>query len=398
MGFLSKWNKKTKEKVKESEGVTQGEQREAEHQLEELLIKKVEPVKTETTLIDESCDLIMEATYQLEDLQMEYQLVTAYLTDIQKIEQIPVEEKEKIKSVAEKIVALSEERTKFQKNEKKITRKQSQILSRYEEEIPRTLEKMGEYEEYNSKLKSDMMHLEGEKGEIDYVEKNIVEQRKNLKMVSISVAIMVLIAMCLFAGLSFFYEAALELALVATIFVGALAGTIIYMKYRRLELEYKLEKKRRNRAISVLNKVKVKYVNNTNGYQYLCEKFDVRSQRELQFLWQEYTRQKEEEKRYRYTTSELTTYQDELVKLLAAYKLHDTYIWLQQAIALIDSKEMVEITHHLNTRRQKLREQMEFNEAIKAQGFKEIEKLVKANPELKKYVIDALAAYHLNIS
>ena len=96
MGFLSKWNKKTKEKVKESEGVTQGEQREAEHQLEELLIKKVEPVKTETTLIDESCDLIMEATYQLEDLQMEYQLVTAYLTDIQKIEQIPVEEKEKI--------------------------------------------------------------------------------------------------------------------------------------------------------------------------------------------------------------------------------------------------------------------------------------------------------------
>ena len=59
---------------------------------------------------------------------------------------------------------------------------------------------------------------------------------------------------------------------------------------------------------------------------------------------------------------------------------------------------MVEITHHLNTRRQKLREQMEFNEANKAQGFKEIEKLVKANPELKKYVIDALAAYHLNIS
>ena len=41
---------------------------------------------------------------------------------------------------------------------------------------------------------------------------------------------------------------------------------------------------------------------------------------------------------------------------------------------------------------------MEFNEANKAQGFKEIEKLVKANPELKKYVIDALAAYHLNIS
>ena len=41
--------------------------------------------------------------------------------------------------------------------------------------------------------------------------------------------------------------------------------------------------------------------------------------------------------------------------------LEDPNIWAYQPIALFDNKEMVEVRHRLNVRRQKLREKIDFN-------------------------------------
>ena len=73
-------------------------------------------------------------------------------------------------------------------------------------------------------------------------------------------------------------------------------------------------------------------------------------------------------------------FNDKLINLLKGYHLYDAKIWIYQAHALVEKKEMVEVNHELIVRRQKLRAVMEA-QVENIQGVKtEIQKLVKAHP------------------
>ena len=56
------------------------------------------------------------------------------------------------------------------------------------------------------------------------------------------------------------------------------------------------------------------------------------------------------------------------MRLLRQYQFYDAQVWVKQALALVDPKEMVEVKHGLITRRQKLRARIEANmEAVRGQ-------------------------------
>ena len=50
--------------------------------------------------------------------------------------------------------------------------------------------------------------------------------------------------------------------------------------------------------------------------------------------------------------------------MLKNLNLYDPYIWQNEIRSLADKREMVEVRHRLNVRRQKLREQLEHNQKI----------------------------------
>ncbi len=60
-------------------------------------------------------------------------------------------------------------------------------------------------------------------------------------------------------------------------------------------------------------------------------------------------------------------------------EVRDVEIWLYQAEALLDEKEMVEVRHHLNIRRQKIRERLEFNHSQLALCEEELSQIAKGN-------------------
>lgn len=66
---------------------------------------------------------------------------------------------------------------------------------------------------------------------------------------------------------------------------------------------------------------------------------------------------------------------------LRKLEVKDCDIWLGQVEALVEPKEMVEVRHDLNVRRQKLREQMDYNTGIMEQCLDEIDKTGVRNPE-----------------
>ena len=64
---------------------------------------------------------------------------------------------------------------------------------------------------------------------------------------------------------------------------------------------------------------------------------------------------------------------------------------------MIDPREMVEVKHSLNVRRQKLRDQIAYNEQLRLEGLKGIRELLKTNPELRDDVRREMELYHINL-
>ena len=68
-----------------------------------------------------------------------------------------------------------------------------------------------------------------------------------------------------------------------------------------------------------------------------------------------------ERERLRETNEDLQYFTAKMVRMLQTVQLYDARIWANYAQAIVDPKEMVELKHDLFVRRQKLRDQMEYN-------------------------------------
>jgi len=94
------------------------------------------------------CDIIIEAKRQRFEAKKEYEVVTSYLADIQKIDLLPPQPKKSIEDMARKLVTLNEERQKMQKIPPKITIAQRMALEPYEDTILEEIRRMEENEQY----------------------------------------------------------------------------------------------------------------------------------------------------------------------------------------------------------------------------------------------------------
>lgn len=79
-------------------------------------------------------------------------------------------------------------------------------------------------------------------------------------------------------------------------------------------------------------------------------------------------------------TSSLNSAENELENMLKNLGLYNPHIWLGRVRAIINPKEMVEVRHEINTRRYKLRQQIEYNEKRIDEAKENIKKITLSNP------------------
>ena len=309
------------------------------------------------------CEIINEAKRQRFEAKKEYEVVTSYLADIQKIDLLPLHAKKSIDDMARKLISLNIERQKMQKIPPKITIAQRLALEPYEETILEEIRKMEDSENYLQVINSDIRHLESEKASLDFELQDIMERddmgKKMLKIASVFIVIFLIFLFVL-------QEAAkknVQLPFIFTIAFGIIVIAYFYFSNRKNQYELKVAELKINRAIMLLNKVKIKYVNCTNLLEYMYEKFHVNNAQELHYHWQEYMRIVEEERRFQKTAESIDFYTEEIIRELKKNGVADAAVWGYQVEALVDPKEMVEVRHRLNVRRQKLRQRIDYNNA-----------------------------------
>lgn len=305
-----------------------------------------------------------EAKRQLREAKVEYEAVTSYLTDIQRIDMVPEEERKTFTEAAEKIVLYRGERERCKSQEIKLSERHRNRMEQYEGNVPEELKKMQENEQYQSVIKNDLRHLEGEKSVLLYERDEIVEKQQNLKKLAITTAILVIVLLFLLVVLASVFEASMAVPFLLTVLMGISSAAYIVVESQKNRRGMVLTEKKLIKAINLLNKVKIKYVNNTSCLEYAYEKLGVESSIELEYVWKQYLLLKEREKQFRSTTEKINQYNKILIDELKKYGVVDAEVWTYQPEALVDSKEMVEVRHRLNVRRQKLRERMEYNNKL----------------------------------
>ncbi|HHT97916.1 MAG TPA: hypothetical protein GXZ90_08500 [Clostridiales bacterium] len=331
----------------------------------------------EMSLIQSYNDIIIEYDSAIEQAKKEYQRATSHLSDVQRIDMLPLEEKQTIHDAARKVISLTRERKRYQSNENSLSEKQIGIFDRFEEEVNKDIQTISENEKFKIKINTDMKLLIEEKEKYKNGGHRLKELKEFYKSIGIIAYILIIMLFVVIISLRAYKGLDLQTPFFLTVITGVVVAVYILLGNRRIQKEKKTLGIKNNKVILLLNQVKIKAVNNSNLLNYLYKRYDISSLKELERLWKRYVKGKDDSNRYSDNTELLNLYQNELLANLERCKITNADIWIHFTLALIDEKEMVELRHALNRSRQNARKKIEdYN--------KEREDLIKQQKKLQE--------------
>ena len=351
--------------------------------------------KTQRTDYVKDClERMADATKELENLSYEYDLVTSYLKDMEEIEALPEEESSQLKECAMRVAELQDSKADFMERARKITDEQYYHMERIADEVEEGYEKLSEAEEYQGRIKQDLGRLDGEKHAYLYRKSEVMNLIADTRGMAIICVAALGLCVVLLLLLQFFLDMDTRAGYLLTAGAAATAITVIYIKHLDARQELRRVENGINKIILLQNKVKIRYVNNTNLLEYLQLKYGVSSAQELIDMWENYKAERKERENMRKAERDLDQNERELLQMLKCYQIKDPAIWLHQTEAILDRKEMVEIRHNLIVRRQSLRRRMDYNKEVVAGGSQqEIKALVEKYPQYAKEVMKYVEEY-----
>lgn len=388
MGLLFWKKKKEREELTPEEAEAEEKPEEEASEESELLAElEKQPVKIEfggvnlrddkarLAYLEQLYEAIQEAKRQCSDVKFEYGQVTSYLKDIQLLDQAPEEEKTAVYAAARQIVELTEERQKLQRKKYKMTDAQKHALENFEANAAEDIKKLRGYEDYQGKIRNDLRQLGSEKNLLLADKRDIIRRQKTLKTIGKCLAGILAAIGAMLLALVFCFKVDIMVPFLCTVVFALLILAIIVNEARKNRIDMAITEKKCSRAVLLSNRVKIKYVNNVRTLDYMYHKYQVRNAVELEFVFGEYRQAKKEWAKQRESTVRINENNRILMSELERLGIKDREIWFAQAKALIDAREMVEVRHDLNVRRQKLRDQMDYNTGIMEQCLEEMEKI-----------------------
>lgn len=349
-----------------------------------------------SSYVTDCLEQMAEAAKEINQLNGEYSLVTAYLTDMEEIEALPAETREELNQVANRLLVLEKERQQYLDKKNRMRDSDYYRIRKQEDEVQEGIEKLKEAEQYNKLVKKDLKRLDGERHAYAYRKNELIHMQTNLRGMAVIFICALIACLVMLAVLQFGFEMNTYVGYFITILAAAIAMTVVCVKYIDANKEIDAVERAISKLIQLQNKVKIRYVNNTNLLEYLCMKYDTDNAADLQKRWDNYQEEKEARKQFAEAEAKTEYYQRELVRQLSRFRVSDPGRWINQAGALLDPREMVEIRHELILRRQALRQQLEYNNNVAKTARDEIMSVVKEYPKWAEEIMDMVDKYDVD--
>lgn len=268
------------------------------------------------------------------------------------------------------------------------------MIERMEDEVEEGIAKLTEAENYHELIRKDLSRLDGERHAYLYRKSEVMRLISDTRGMAVICVTALGLCVLLLLFLQYFLEMDTKMGYLLTAGAAAVMLTLIYIKHMDAKRELRRVETGINRIILLQNKVKIRYVNNTNLLEYLYMKYGVSEAKELTQLWDNYRIEKEEREKFRKAELDLDYSEQELLQILKCYQVQDPAIWLHQTEAILDPKEMVEIRHNLIIRRQSLRRRMDYNrEVVAGTSQRDIKALVERYPKYAKEIMQTVEEY-----
>ncbi|MBQ8627508.1 MAG: hypothetical protein IJ419_15295 [Agathobacter sp.] len=321
------------------------------------------------------CEQMIDISREMEDVRREYDQVTSYLNDITIVEGLEGPQKEMLVDVATNVSKLTKARNDYLNAEHKISDDTFNQMDELEAEVPDIIKSLKSNETYLDAIKRDLNNLAGEKVEWSVLRNERAEEQSQLRKLSYLLLYIFGGAAVIVTVLSIMMKWEM-LPIIIVAFLATLAGAYIMIRMQECAREIKKCDVNLNHAISLENRVKIKYVNIKNAVDYTCERFHVNNSLELTYNYEQYIEACKEREKFKQTNEDLEYFNGRLVRILQGLHLYDARIWLNYANAVIDPREMVEVKHDLFSRRQKLRSRIEYNLNAIEDMKQEVEKYI----------------------
>lgn len=335
---------------------------------------------------------LLDAEKELHQLNYEYAVVTSHLTDMEELEALPPENLKIIREVAQQVCKIQQKQQSFAK-ENHMPDQEFEQMQQMEEEVEKGIQKLKETEEYRKTIKNDLRKLNGEKRAYESLQIELEEEVEGyvglakICFGSMAVCMLILLVLQFTLGLD------TRLGYVLMVCVMALVIVRFYIRHNEAQKELTQVERSLNRLIILTNRVKIRYINNKNLLDYLQLKFHAESARELEASFAQYLKEKEQRRLLEEAELDYHYYQKELIKHLRISRIKDTSVWLHQAQAIIDPKEMVELRHRLIGRRQALREQMDYNRRLATVAKDELKDISQTYPQFAGEILHRMSRY-----
>ena len=353
--------------------------------------------ENELNNVKDFCEQLIDVSGHMRELDREYRIVTEYLTDIQKIEELPVTMAQDINSIAEQITLVDSNRQKYLQSENLLSVERYNLIDSHEDEIVTAIKNLNDMEMRDSMLKSDMGHLEGEKEDLSYMRNEYKKAISTVRAIIITTLVLFLVVIGILLSVAVVSKRSVTIYALGVGVVAMLSFAIAYAKYVDIKRDLKDADAKIKRAVSLLNKVKVKYINNTNTVDYIYNKYMVNSAAELEYLWEQYNIMIRDSRKYCQANNDLRVLGDRLVEKLSQVGVADPDVWIKQADSLCDRSKLAEIKHGLTDRRQKLKDRIIICHKINDNAKTALRAAVSENPGLEDYIKETLLPHNITI-
>lgn len=343
--------------------------------------KSEESIRDYDSEIREISETIDNAERQIELIKKEYDEVNSFLIDAQLIETLPPEAKEELQENAKQLVKLKKEMSKLStREESSLTEFEFGIMERYEDILPEEIKRLKREEDYELAIKSDLKKLSGEKAVLEHEEDIEKNKRIFLSRMGVLSGTVIGLLLLMYFILYLVFETFASVAFLLTVTGGVFMVLYLFIRTDQNAKALKLNVAKMGKLIALTNIVKVKYVNQKASLDFTHDKYAVNSVLELEYKFNQYITFKNDEIKRRKSSSEYQVCNIRLKDILDEYKIHDSEVWANQINAIVDNREMVEIRHNLNERRQKIRDRLKENMDVVTRAK---EKLIKIKEDGK---------------
>ena len=243
-------------------------------------------------------------------------------------------------------------------------------------------------------VKQDMRAVEGEQMALRMEARILKRRQLNIKHASMATLICMFIVFSIFVIAMVATEDETNMVLFITVTVlSAILALGMYAILKNTQRNVMATEIKLNKTTSMLNKIKIRYVNAINVLDFEYEKYKITTAYELSRKYEAYLEMKQEQKNVLDMTTKLTQAEERLMALLRQIGMVDCNIWSGQVRALYNHSEMVEIRHEYAVQRQKLRDQIAFNESRVDEAKKNIKLVTKKYPNLTGDILKIIDKY-----